>query len=55
MDLSRMSLMMMKVMKGGNKGTRFRGFGGMWDRIDSNFLPNINTKKVADTKPVDQV
>jgi hypothetical protein len=40
MDLSRMSLMMVKVMKGGNKGTRFCGFGGMWDRIDS-ILPLI--------------
>jgi hypothetical protein len=38
-----MSLMMMKVMKGGNKGTRFRGFGGMWYRFDSNMPVRIES------------
>ena len=43
MDLSRMSLMMVKVMKGGDKGTRFRGFGGMWYRFDSNMPVRIES------------
>jgi hypothetical protein len=43
MDLSRMSLMMVKVMEGGNKGTRFRGFGG--SRADRGSKKRLNISR----------
>ena len=52
MDLSRMSLMMVKVMEGGNKGTRFRGFGGSRADTRSKKRLYISRNKLALNLPL---